>query len=184
MNFKKGLENRFEEANKELMNFDISVEIVIVGGAALILKDIIPRATHDIDVISKISDDIQAILGRYGINNRAATFDQTLGNWLSDTSVIKKYSNLLVWSLSNERLLASRIIYSQRWGDLEEGFKNKNIIIDQKKFEGIIEELFEFCDPNYMRELKENIPMLEKLYLERGWDEKEKLWEFCKRIDS
>ena len=47
--------------------------MVIVGGSALILLEVISRATHDIDALN-VSSEIRGLLERYDINCRVMTY--------------------------------------------------------------------------------------------------------------
>ena len=49
------------------------LHMVIVGGGALILMELLPRATHDIDVLDS-SQKLQSLMESYDINTRAQTY--------------------------------------------------------------------------------------------------------------
>lgn len=61
-----------EEAN---LTFDTAerMHLIIVGGGALVLMELITRGTHDIDVISA-SRQLEAIMETYDINSRVQTY--------------------------------------------------------------------------------------------------------------
>ncbi len=75
-----------EDLLQKLRNFDeevnlifgdaLNIRVVIVGGGALILMNVIPRMTHDIDVLGCISADIAAIMQSYDINGRVNAYAQ------------------------------------------------------------------------------------------------------------
>ena len=64
---------RLDEDASLLFNDDRRFHMVIVGGSALILLDVISRATHDIDALN-VSSDIRGLLERYDINCRVMTY--------------------------------------------------------------------------------------------------------------
>lgn len=74
---KDELIQRLKDLDEEAsLLFDRNVErfhLIIVGGGALVLMDVIPRGTHDIDVIDA-SHNLQSIMEKYDINTRVQTF--------------------------------------------------------------------------------------------------------------
>lgn len=75
---------RREDLLQKLRDFDeevnltfgdaLTLRVVIVGGGALVLMDVIPRMTHDIDVLGTMSSDITAIMQSYDINGRVNAY--------------------------------------------------------------------------------------------------------------
>lgn len=61
-----------EEASLLFDNVE-RLHLIIVGGGALVLMEVIPRGTHDIDVIDA-SSFLQGIMEKYDINTRVQTF--------------------------------------------------------------------------------------------------------------
>lgn len=61
-----------EEASLLFDNVE-RLHLIIVGGGALVLMEVIPRGTHDIDVIDA-SRSLQGIMEKYDINSRVQTF--------------------------------------------------------------------------------------------------------------
>lgn len=61
-----------EEANL-LFDHIERLHLIIVGGGALVLMDVIPRGTHDIDAIDA-SRDLHGLMEKYDINTRVQTF--------------------------------------------------------------------------------------------------------------
>lgn len=61
-----------EEASL-LFNQAERINMVIVGGGALVLMEYISRSTHDIDVIS-VSHQMQDLMEQYDINTRVQTY--------------------------------------------------------------------------------------------------------------
>ena len=63
-----------EEASLLFDNDNVErLHLIIVGGGALVLMGVIPRGTHDIDVIDA-SHNLQSIMEKYDINARVQTF--------------------------------------------------------------------------------------------------------------
>lgn len=181
---KREILEKLNKANDVLKSYNKHAELVIVGGSAFILKGLLPRVTRDIDYINARQPEsiIVDILEDENINSRVITFESTFGDWREDIEVLEyNFSNIKVMSISTERLLSSRVFSLRRWDDLEYIFEQKDIEIDQNKFENIIEETLMYCDPGYMREFRENIYELKEVYRKRGWDETEKFKKFCER---
>ena len=168
----KEIFNRLVDANKELKIIGKKIELVIVGGSAFIVKNMIPRETFDIDFINSLDDGLVSILESYEINDRVRTHESTFGEWENDLINLPKYSqsNIQVLTISNERLLASRL-FRRRTEDLIQTFKNKEIIIDKDKFDDIVMELMGYNDPVYKKEFIDNIYNIQIIYKERNWNE-------------
>ena len=90
------------------------------------MKKMIDRVTRDIDYLNKISNPIREILLRYKINDKAAMHESNFGEWEGDKELLREYSNIKVYSISNERLLVSRMFNRKRYIDLVESFKIRN----------------------------------------------------------
>ncbi|MCF0121431.1 MAG: hypothetical protein HUJ65_07310 [Oscillospiraceae bacterium] len=65
--------SRLDEDADLLFDDDRRFRMVIVGGSALILLEIITRATHDIDALD-VSPEIVNLLEKYDINTRVSAF--------------------------------------------------------------------------------------------------------------
>lgn len=110
---------KLEKANDILKDNNLFVEIVVVGGAAFILKGLVPRATHDIDSLNYISEEVRRLLiPVFDINSRVIMFEQNFGFWDDEVIELKHYSNLKVNTITDERLVASRIFSGRREEDL------------------------------------------------------------------
>ena len=57
-----------EEASLLSVSQNIKYQCYIVGGGALLLLDLIPRATYDIDVIRCTGEHLVSIMADYDIN--------------------------------------------------------------------------------------------------------------------
>ena len=64
---------RLDEDASLLFPDDCRFHLIIVGGSALILLEVISRATHDIDALDA-SGEIRGLLERYDINCRVQTY--------------------------------------------------------------------------------------------------------------
>ena len=169
------------KANEKLKEFDISVELVVVGGSGFVLKGALSRVTHDIDVINIIDDEAMKVLNNFEINDRVRTFETTFGEWENDLELLEfeNMSNIKLMTISIERLLASRIFSRKRLEDFIAIFKDDKIDINKNKFEEIIYELLEFNDPIFKNEAKGNIEIIKECYSKRGWDETKIYEKLC-----
>lgn len=179
----KDIFNKLANANEELKVIGKEIELVIVGGSAFIIKSMIPRETYDIDFINTVDQGVIAILESYEINDRVRTHESTFGEWEEDIIHLPEYSqsNIKVFTISNERLLAARLFSRRRTEDLIKTFENKEIKIDKDKFDNIIIELMGYNDPIYISEFIDNIDNIKVIYKERNWNEEkinEKLREW------
>lgn len=66
----------FDEEVNLMFGDTLTLRVVIVGGGALVLMDVIPRMTHDIDVLGAMSADIADIMQSYDINGRVNAYSQ------------------------------------------------------------------------------------------------------------
>jgi len=64
---------RLDEDAELMFDDDTRFSMIIVGGSALILLEIIKRATHDIDALGA-SPELRALLEKYDINCRVQTY--------------------------------------------------------------------------------------------------------------
>jgi hypothetical protein len=58
-----------------LMYDNIEFECIIVGGSALILMECIPRATHDIDILSIYNPEVMKIFEKYDFNSQVFAYE-------------------------------------------------------------------------------------------------------------
>ena len=104
----------FEEINRCLAAEDKHGEILIVGGAALTLVYNARNSTHDIDALFHPKEDMRKIIKKIAINNNLDD------DWLNDgasgfitpnmgSSLLFKYSHLIIYSLDTEPLLAMKL---------------------------------------------------------------------------
>lgn len=179
---KKKLEEKLKKANEKIKLLNTKVLLVIVGGAAFIIKGLTPRSTYDIDYINRIDKKLSNILNMFQINNRAITYETTFGNWNDDLEEVDLFqlSNIELKTISTERLLVSRLFSKKRFDDFKYAFlKNK---INKNKFEQILEEIFSFSDPVFINEWNQNKSELEKLYKVKRWNyEKSVIKKLCEK---
>jgi len=104
----------FEQINNSLAQRDQSGEIIIAGGAALMLAFDARNATYDIDAIFEPKGDMQQIIKDIA---KANNLDD---DWLNDgvkgflhdkmgVTVCQRYSHLVVKNLDAESLLAMKL---------------------------------------------------------------------------
>lgn len=99
---------------------DITIECIIIGGSALILKGLLSRATDDIDIIYA-EDKLLNICQAYGFSNNAATYESNLPydyqDRLEEISIPTKSINYL--TPSTEDIIVMKI-YASREKDKED----------------------------------------------------------------
>ena len=177
---RKELEEKIMSLDQDLERMGVEIELVIVGGAAFVLKGLIDRSTEDIDHLNKVQSIVSGLLKRYDVNRRVITFESTFGDWKNDIIPLNTNTkNIRLKTISNERLLASKMFSNKRFDDLIESFKNMDAMIDQVKFEEILLELIEFNDPIFINEFRKNKYLINELYKTRGWNETENTKRIC-----
>lgn len=163
---------KLEKANDILKDNNLFVEIVVVGGAAFILKELVPRATHDIDSLQFVDERVGILLENvFDINSRVAIFEQNFGYWDEDVIMYKHYSNLKVNTISDERLIVSRIFSGRREEDAIVASRAIKMEID--RFEKLMIEIYECSDPVLLRGFRENENLVEEIYKIQGWNYEE-----------
>ena len=113
--------NALKKADEEIDSlFEVPdrFKLVIVGGSALLLKDIISRQTRDIDVLNGYSSQLEPIFSKYDINAHVAAFIDNLPyNYEDRLNFIdvgtKTFS---IFTLSIEDLVLMKL-YSEREKD-------------------------------------------------------------------
>lgn len=110
----KDIESCFNEINKKLSDRGKYGEIVIAGGAALALLFNARKATKDIDALFKPSKEFREIIEEIAMERDLEK------DWLNDgvkgfftdrlkTDLYKEYSNLSIYSINAEGLLALKL---------------------------------------------------------------------------
>jgi hypothetical protein len=114
------LEKSLTLLNEELSKFDERINLVICGGALLVLSEISNRATRDIDFLSpKMSDNLNkarnAVAKRLGyeenwLNDHAKAFESQIpSGWIDRVIHIKSYSHLRIKGISRQDLISSKL---------------------------------------------------------------------------
>lgn len=171
---KKDLEEKIMSLDKDLGKMGLKIELVVVGGAAFVLKGLIERSTEDIDHLNAVHSIASTLLKKYNVNRRVIAFETTFGDWKYDIIPLSTNAkNIALKTISNERLLAARMFSNKRYEDIIESFKNMNASIVQEKFEDILLELIEYNNPIFISEFRDNKYLIDELYKARGWNETE-----------
>lgn len=130
-----------DERLKQELNSDEKIELILVGGSALLIKGIISRATLDIDTYLINDKNIRNILNEYNINDdagRVMTICSDFEKRLEKINLPLEKINLYI--LSDYDLIISKI-GSQRPKDFED-ISNPKLLkkIDFDKLEDLLKE--------------------------------------------
>ena len=117
---KKELIEKLLQTDEEislLSNSDFKVDVIIAGGSALIIRDIIFRQTPDIDVIG-LYKGMEFIFNKYNINSRVNAFSDNLAENYEDRieKLDLKTKSLTFYTLGLEDLFLMKL-YSDRKKD-------------------------------------------------------------------
>ena len=143
---KPGIMSRFEQLDDDLLSIstgDRRIEIVIVGGSALMMLGIVgnERMTTDIDVL-EAEKQIDMLLERYDMNQHVSTFLYRMPeNWYERRQRIPFSGMVLdVYAPSNEDLAIMKLDAYREVdiGDLHEMVANGEL--DLEKLQGIIQD--------------------------------------------
>lgn len=169
--YKKELLDRLAKANEILKQRDLHLELVVVGGSAFVLKELIPRATYDIDSLAFVDEEVQSILRKtIDVNSRVLTFEATFGDWREDLEKVENcnFSNIGLLTISTERLIASRCFSLRRPEDAIESLKLFKM--NKSKFEEILVEIKNYSEPIYTKEFLQNEELIIEIYKLQEWD--------------
>lgn len=176
IDYKEILLNDLDKANLLLQENDMKLELVVVGSAALVLKNLVERKVEVIDSLLPVNEITREwIKDIVKINSEVTAFDSTFGSWKKDVEDLIKFSNIKIKSLSDERLIASRVFETiHRQDVLVAAVKCK---MDQEKFEEVFLDIRKTIDP-VMDFLHENKKLMEEVYKLQGWNfKKSELYE-------
>ena len=117
------LMHRLIEADKEIYStfgLQHKVDVVIVGGSALILHGLLSRQTQDIDTINFIQA-IEIIFNKYDINSRVLTFgDASAENYEDRLENLDLSTNSVNYRLLSLEDLVIMKLHSHRSKDYED----------------------------------------------------------------
>lgn len=128
-----------EEASLLSVSQNIKYQCYIVGGGALLLLDLIPRATYDIDVIRCTGEHLVSIMADYDINmNVSAYLTYFADGYQSRAKKIDLETTTVdFYTLSVEDLIISKIA-SGRTKDMEDIRRESVVnIIDWNKLDNL-----------------------------------------------
>ena len=128
---------RLDEDADLMFDDDKRFSMVIVGGSALILLEVISRATSDIDALY-VSSEIIELLERYDINSAVSTFINNFPyNYYDRLVELHKGRKIDFYSASLEDIVIAKL-YSGRDKDRQD-ITSKNVL--EKLDWAILEEL-------------------------------------------
>lgn len=106
---------------------DDRFHMVIVGGSALVLLEVISRSTHDIDALN-VSQKISVLLERYDINCRVQTYVNNFPYNYEDRLVVLPFGGRKIdfYTASLEDIVIAKL-FSARDVD-QRDIENKNIL--------------------------------------------------------
>ncbi len=172
----KELDIKLQELDKMLEGH--KERLVIAGGVAMLMRNLITRPTKDIDCLESISDEVAFLeevrkkIKELSINKRALyTFLESFGSWEKDIRPVERYShfeNLKIYTISEERLFVSRLWSDKKTDDIEAMIDNYNF--NKEKFEDIMIEVHGYAKYTFPRPFKENEYLVKKLYIKEGWE--------------
>ncbi len=152
MNNINEIKNRLLDLNDHLANKNEKLEMVIIGGASLIIKELIDRATHDIDCFVKEGDKIfgleetehERFAFSLQMNSHANIFGIEQFLKLEDDLEEKSFelSNIKVYVPSTEFLIFTKLlsgIYRKKDMDDIKSILDTGYEIDWKKLSKITE---------------------------------------------
>lgn len=139
----KDLIKNMKDLDEEFSNLypEFQLKCVIIGGGALIIKDLIPRMTTDIDVINSM-DIAGDLLPLFGFSNKAIVYESNLPYHYEDRleKVNIHTKSISYYTPSTEDLIVSKI-YASREKDIEDLVKIKQSgSYDHQKLKQAIED--------------------------------------------
>lgn len=156
-------------------SYNSDVNLIMVGGSSFILRNLIDRATYDIDILGSIPEIIHEFDEYNVINNRVNVFESTFGfNYRDDLEIIFQGKNLKVYSLSIERMCASKCFSNRREDDAYEVARRSEM--SQEKFEICFKDIWE-CAVDALEIFREDFLQNEfvtkQIYKIKGWNYEE-----------
>lgn len=99
-----------------LGNSGIRYECYIVGGSALLILNLIPRVTHDIDVINCTGKQLLSLMSDYDINTNVTAHLQCFADGYQDRAAKIDLDTKLIdfYTLSVEDLVVSKLASGRR----------------------------------------------------------------------
>lgn len=176
---KKDLKNEFVRLNTFLNENNINLELVIVGGAAVLLHGINIRITHDIDFINKVKKEIISLIQEkfeyLDINSKVqvAHFSPFFVNWKKYKENIFSFSNLKIFTISQAKLVATKFLSKINDNDLlqmTETYPLPNV--SQKEVENCVKEIYMSTDRKtiIINELDKRKFDIIEFYRGMGWE--------------
>lgn len=104
------------------------LELIVIGGASMILKGYISRFTVDIDTIVDLEEEVKEVLWHYSINNDSKDVFVLPPDYMFRLQKVNvQFEVLKVYVISDEDLIISKVAgYRERdISDLKSGIMNK-----------------------------------------------------------
>lgn len=167
--YKQELVDKLNKANEILIKMNKSISFVAVGGFYFIMRGNVPRATYDIDSLIPIDKAIELALNPViDINSMVLVFEQQFGTWQDDVQEkpLFELSNIKIFCLSDEKMIASRCFTSRREEDVIESLKT--LKLDKDKFENAVQNIYDYSV--LLKDFYDNEYLLKEIYKQGGWD--------------
>lgn len=90
-----------------------SFDLVVVGGSAIVLRDLAPAKTQTLDIdVLKTAEELEGLLARYNINTNVDTFRFKFPSGYMDRLVAVPFDGtmLRIYTLSNEDLAITKLL--------------------------------------------------------------------------
>lgn len=173
----RNIDELLEEVNEQLIKFKKSIEFVIVGGTAFLLKGWVDRVTKDIDLINKENKKIIGMLSEVleiDINNHTTvpSFKYIFEGWNDSKTLLKEMSNLKVFVPEDEFLIATKFFTRRNDRDITNAAYGGELRINRDKLEKIVidkVQKYEILRPM----LKERMFEIMEFYEVMGWNYEE-----------
>lgn len=152
---------RIDEIKERLIRLDEDVDLderydgldfkcYIVGGSALLMMGYITRATHDIDVLQTVPNNLRELFKKYDMNDRVIAYATNFADGYEERAIKVdiKTQRVTFYTLSLEDLVISKLCTTR-----DEKRKNKDDVDIQN--ERILKEL----NWNRLEELAKNLEL-------------------------
>lgn len=175
MNNRDKILNDIEIINGIAKDMGIQLELVIIGGSAFVLQNMIDRATRDIDIINTPNKDhfIQvAIAARkyeIDINNRARIFKWHFIGWEKELVEVVTHSNVVAYTLSKEMLIVSKFFTRLEDRDITNAAYD-GLDVSQNKIEEILINIWKNINQVSKKAMRDREMEIIEFYRTMGWN--------------
>lgn len=146
---KQGILDRLLQLDDDLLSLYPDkgpFDLVVLGGSAIVLRDLAPGKTHTIDIDAlQTSAELDRLLARYDINTHADTFRFQFPSGFEErlVEVSLPTTILRVFTLSNEDLVITKLLAwrAQDEADVIDMLESRNV--DVMKLHQIVDDITE-----------------------------------------